>query len=229
MAERREPGAGEPMGQRPEELSGVKGGYAASPAMAMPYPELAGLRDRVRWSAIWAGLVIALVIQMILNALGVAIGLTAFKPTTTGGLPGSLDVASGIWFAISALIALFVGGYVAARMSGLTGRMNGFMHGIVVWGLSLILGSILIALGVSGLLGFIGNNLRLILDAMSGRVLGTTPTVGPQAARAIASYAASAAWWFIIGSILGLIAAAIGGVVGIRRAETTEPSAPVSP
>jgi hypothetical protein len=197
----------------------------------MAYPEgLALLRDRVRWSAIWAGLVISLVTQLLLNALGIAIGLTAFRPmATTGNLPGSLDTASGIWVGISALIALFLGGYVAARMSGLTGRMNGVMHGIVTWGLSLVLGSILIALGVSGMLGFIGSNLRLILDAMAGRVLGSVPSVGPQEARAIASYAASAAWWFIIGSILGLIAAALGGLLGIRRSETTEPTPTVNP
>jgi len=99
------------------------------------------------------------------------------------------------------------------------------LHGVIVWALTLLAGTLLVVLGVSGTLGFIGGNLRLILDAMTGRALGASPGVGAPTANAIVSYATSASWWFIITAVVGLIVAALGGLAGIRRTE----EAPVAP
>jgi hypothetical protein len=70
----------------------------------------------LRWGAIFAGAVAALASWALLVSLGLAIGLSTAK----GGAESlrASGIFTGIWGAISPLIALFVGGLVAGRASG---------------------------------------------------------------------------------------------------------------
>src|SRR5215217_4677275 len=68
--------------------------------------------DRVRWAAVLTGLVVALVMVVLLNVLGLAIGFMAISP---GDIAGTLGAGTGVWSAISILIALVVGGWATAR------------------------------------------------------------------------------------------------------------------
>lgn len=170
------------------QVGGTAPAAAAWPAMGV---------DRVRWSAIWSGLLVAIATQMILSALGLAIGLYTFTQTAAGAL-GVNWSAVGLWTAIWALVALFLGGWVAARLASSPTSANGAWHGVVVWALALVLGTLLTAIGVTGVLGF-----------LPSRVL-TTPGVTP-------TDVTGTAWGFFIGALLGLGAAAWGGSVGKRR------------
>src|SRR5690606_2368240 len=88
----------------------------------------------IAWSSIIGGLVVGLATHMLMMLLGVAAGLTAVEFTTTGLGVQNVPEWSAAWNGLSMLLAAFVGGYVAARMSGLRRKADGVLHGFVAWG-----------------------------------------------------------------------------------------------
>lgn len=104
----------------------------------------------VRWSAIFAGAVAGLATHMLLSLLGVAVGLTAADAAGNGA---AVPIAAVIWNSLCMLIAAFVGGYVAARMSGLARRTDGVLHGFVAWATVMVLFVWLATTAIGNLLG----------------------------------------------------------------------------
>lgn len=185
---------------------GRKGG-AASMAAGMPIEREAivalGMRDLVRWGPIWAGLLTALGLQIVLGTIGLAIGLSAYSAAAPD-FGARVSSFLSIWSVVTALIALFVGGYLAGRMAAVLGLRNGLVQGTVVWALALLLGVILSALGITGLL----SSVNIAPFLARGVTLPSAEQV------ALAKSAASGAWWFIVGAVIAWIAAAGGGVLG---------------
>ena len=101
----------------------------------VPAEENAILRAgrRISWGAIFAGVVIAVAVQLVMGILGTGIGLSMVDPTD-GSTPGAsgFGIGAGIYWLITTVIALGAGGYVAARMSGVTERFDALVHGLVV-------------------------------------------------------------------------------------------------
>lgn len=108
--------------------------------------------SQIRWSAIIAGITVGIGTNILLALLGVAIGLTAIDPQSSEPV-GSIPIGTGIWSGISMLISAFVGGYVAARMSGLCRIGDGLLHGFVSWGSTTVLFAFLTTTAVGSLLG----------------------------------------------------------------------------
>ena len=108
----------------------------------------------IAWSAIIGGLVVGLAAHMVLMLLGVAAGLTAVE-LGSGGAGGAQNVPtwSAVWNGISMLVAAFVGGYVAARMSGLRRKSDGMLHGVVAWGATTLLYAVLSASAMGAIFG----------------------------------------------------------------------------
>lgn len=123
---------------------------AATGAHIDPLVERTGFR--LSWGGIFAGFVIATALQMVLTTLGAAIGLAAFDPGQ-GDSASSLGIGAAIWFAVTAMISMFVGGMTAGRLAGVLTRGDGMLHGVVMWGLSLLLAIYLGSTGVGRLLG----------------------------------------------------------------------------
>lgn len=73
--------------------------------------------------------------QLVLTLLGIATGLTS----TDVSAGESLGRGALIWAGFSMLIAAFVGGYVAARMSGLKRKVDGILHGAVAWAVTTLM------------------------------------------------------------------------------------------
>ena len=94
---------------------------------------------KVRWSAIIAGTVTAMGLWALLYTLGLALGLSSINPADASSAKSS-GVFTGIWGLVSPLIALFVGGIVAGRGAGAQTRASGGIHGLVMWGLTTLLG-----------------------------------------------------------------------------------------
>ncbi|MBA2351836.1 MAG: hypothetical protein H0V78_08620 [Burkholderiales bacterium] len=119
----------------------------------------------IRWSAILAGLVVGLATHMLLTLLGVAAGLTAVDPMAQDAV-GNIPVAAGIWNGLSMLVAAFVGGFIAARMCGLSRLSDGLLHGFVSWGATTLLLAYLTTTAVTGAIGsafgFIGQSVQTI-------------------------------------------------------------------
>lgn len=93
----------------------------------------------ISWGAIFAGVVVGLSINLVLNLLGIAAGLMSVD-ISGGQIPNRASpLWAAIWNGVSMLLAAFIGGYVAARMSGLKRRSDGILHGFVSWGATTIL------------------------------------------------------------------------------------------
>lgn len=123
-----------------------------------------GAVSHVSWGAVFAGLVIATALQVVLTVLGAAIGLTALD----GGADGqAFGIGAAIWALLVPLITLFVGGATAGRLAEVRDRSSGFIHGALVWGLSLLLAVWLIGTGASRILG---GTLSLAGDVAGGAV-----------------------------------------------------------
>lgn len=136
---------------------GVTRRDTATGSQLEPVVERTGFR--LSWGAIFAGFVIATALQMVLTTLGAAIGLAAFDPGE-GDSASGLGIGAAIWFALTAMVSMFVGGQTAGRLAGILTRGDGMLHGVVMWGLSLLLAIYLGSTGVGrvlgGVTGFLG-------------------------------------------------------------------------
>jgi len=73
------------------------------------------------WSAVLAGVFASLVVQILLTMLGFGIGLLAIDVPTAQSAPASAGWAAFVWWAVSGIIAAFIGGAVAAANRALDG------------------------------------------------------------------------------------------------------------
>jgi hypothetical protein len=148
----------------------------------MPLDEqvIARAGRRVSWGAIFAGVVIAVAVQLLLGILGTGIGLSMVDPVegTTPGATG-FGIGAGIYWLITTVIALGAGGYAAARLSGVTEKFDALSHGLVVWGVTLILTLYLLTSAVGGL---IGGAFRTV-GSVAGAAGATVGAVAPRAAQ----------------------------------------------
>jgi hypothetical protein len=69
------------------------------------------------------------------------------------------------------------GGYVAARLSGTHSHLDAELHGVTVWGVAVLLGSVLLGQAVSGSLGSVGHGAGSVVSHTVGT--GTISAVLP--------------------------------------------------
>ncbi len=144
------------------------------------------LRRRVSWGAIFSGAIVAVVISMALNILGVAIGASTVN-VVQGSTPSaaSFGIGGGIWLLVSNLIALAVGGYVAAHLSGVTERGDAALHGLSVWAMTTLIAAVLlgsltgsvvstVGSGVSSVVGGTASGISNLAFAAGGTALNRT-------------------------------------------------------
>ncbi|MDB5371497.1 MAG: hypothetical protein JWP04_139 [Belnapia sp.] len=112
------------------------------------------LPPRISWGAVFAGGVVAVAVGAMLSILGVAIGASAVDATNadTPGA-GTFSMAAGIWLLVSNLIGLFIGGYVAARLSGTADGTDSSLHGLSVWAIGYLLSAVLLGNVAAGAAG----------------------------------------------------------------------------
>jgi len=135
------------------------------------------LVNKVSWGAILAGVVVGLVVQVLLTMLGVGIGAATIDPATNGSPAAStFSVASGIWYAVSGIIASFAGGYMAARMSGKTVATTGALHGLTTWAFTTLLILYLLSTAVGNI---VGGTFRGIAGAVGGLGQTVAQAAGP--------------------------------------------------
>jgi hypothetical protein len=181
--------------------------------------------DRVRWGPIISGLLVALATQLILSALFGAIGAATIE---SSGRPRSItpDVATnvGIWSTVGLLISLFTGGWVTARACGPMNRNTAILNGAILWATTLTLSSWLLTSGVSGAFGVASTYAGPAINQAQQQgtnLAQNIPQISAQQARAIASNLRTGLWWFVFGSLLGLLASVIGTITGTRSPRTT--------
>jgi hypothetical protein len=101
-----------------------------------PAPDRARLSS-ISWPAIFASLAVGISVMLLLTLAGVAVGVSVVD--TGADSPRAITMGAAVWQTISMLVAAIVGGYVAARLSGLRRTGDGVLHGAVSWGATTVL------------------------------------------------------------------------------------------
>lgn len=104
-------------------------------------------RSIMSWSAVFAGTVVALGLWALFNVFGLAAGLTALDPSDPDSARAA-GIGTGIWSVIAPLIALFIGGFLAAKLANVRAKSVGATHGAVLWGLCTVLGIAILGMTV---------------------------------------------------------------------------------
>jgi hypothetical protein len=156
--------------------------------------QLEGLR--VSWGGIWAGTLVVLGTLLLLTTLGLAVGISANARNVSAG---ALNTGAAVWSGASLLIALFVGGVAATRMSMVWDRFTGLWQGALVWVTSLVTILVLNAAGV-------------------GLVFGSALGIATRAAQQLSAIPTANAWVSFVAVLLSLLAALAGAALGRRRA-----------
>lgn len=126
-------------------------GATGAPYESTVFPATRSLLPSLCWKAILGGTVAAIGIHLLLSALGVGAGLATFTPLTDANPAANFSVGVAIVWSLCALVALWFGGVVAGRFSHSV--QHGFVHGILVWCLTLIITLLLLSMGTGMVLG----------------------------------------------------------------------------
>jgi hypothetical protein len=135
----------------------------------------AGLR-RISWGAVLAGAAIVIAVHVSLSPLGFGIGMSTVAPAA-GDTPQapSIGIAAGVWWVISNLIALVIGGYVAARLSGMPTRGDGIIHGVLVWAVTLLITMYLLTTSIGSIVGGAFNVVGNVISGVGQSVAEAVP------------------------------------------------------
>jgi len=141
----------------------------------------------IRWGAIFGGAVLGFGLLMLAALLWLSLAFGS-------DLAGVRDNLA--WYlGISAIVALFIGGILTGYLSGVRGAGTGFLHGLTLWALILI---VAISVGVPSILNVFN------LGRVATQVAGTAQTTAGDTAL-------WATFWSVLG---GFLAAGIGGAIG---------------
>src|SRR5689334_15157637 len=148
-----------------------------------PYAtETATGRRPISWGAILVALFLVIAIQVLLGLLGIGIGLTSVRPESGGTPdPGNAGIVASIWWTLSNIVALVIGGYAAARLSGVWDRLDGTLHGLGTWAIALVLTLALLSTAVGKVVGGTVNVLGSVLSSAAS-VVGAGAQKGAEVA-----------------------------------------------
>ena len=111
------------------------------------------LEKRISWASIFAGVVAVLAISLLLSLLGVALGFSMLDPESAIDIGNGSGTAVTIWTIVSLLVSLALGGFIAGRLAG----NDGYIHGFLVWSLTLIIGLIFSVMTINSAARLTGN------------------------------------------------------------------------
>ena len=161
--------------------------------------------QRIRWGAVFAGTVLGLALLALMTTLWLALGFNS----------GVDDIRSNIEWYIggTAVACLFLGALLAGWLSGVRGAGSGFVNGITMWGLILLVS---LAVGLPSIFNVF--NLGRVSSIAEGTTLLDTSVDG----------ALWASFWTILG---GFVAAGLGGLIGgaITRPANAQVGPPMAP
>lgn len=136
------------------------------------------MRGKTDWGATWAGVFTFAAIWSIFEMLGVALlGLNSAPG-------GNMNAGIAIWTMILTLIAMYVAGRETGRLAQVTDKIDAVMHGMMMFGLSVVGMLVLVELG-SGMTG----------GSLNAHLLNLTPAMR---------------WTIFASLILGWLAAMLG-------------------
>jgi hypothetical protein len=197
------------------------------------------LFDRVSWGSLFAGFFFGFGIWMLLLALGAGIGFAAFDPRQIDSWQG-LGIGFGIWGVIAGIVAMFLAGWLTARLSGADSRPAGMLHGAALWGFMIVAGLWIATMAVTRTAGAAANavggaaqaageaaqdpQLRQQAQQQGQQAQQQAQQLRQQveqnkdeAAQAARTAGTTGAWAFFLYGLLTLAAAMFGGRSGVPK------------
>lgn len=187
------------------------------------------LLRRISWGAVFVGLTAAVITQLLLTLLGVGIGAATINPLQERVPGDGLAIGAAIWFFVSSIIAMYIGGHVAGRFCNAPARKDGMNHGLLTWAATTILSGVFFATMMTSLVGAAAGTAAAgtAIQANSSDVSSSSPiSVNEPKARQAGELAAKSvsqtalATFFLL--LLTGTAAAIGGRNSVRRSGPEE-------
>ncbi len=109
---------------------------------------------RTSWGAIFAGAFVALGVFLMLQILGAGIGASTIDLTGREVTSArSLGIGAAIWWLVTGLIALFIGGWVAGRLGWRAAKVDRALHGLTMWAVFYVAMFLLVSSALGALLG----------------------------------------------------------------------------
>jgi len=105
------------------------------------------LRKSTDWGAIWAGVFSFMAVWSVFGALGLAIFASNASANAARPISGQ-GWGIGIWSIVLTIIAMYVAGRETGRLAGVDNRHDGMIHGLVMFGLSVV--GVLLLLTIDG-------------------------------------------------------------------------------
>ncbi|MBX9108510.1 TIGR04086 family membrane protein [Parabacteroides johnsonii] len=131
------------------------------------------LKKRVSWGSVFGGVVTVLAVSILLSVLGSSIGLFLFDPFADNPVSG-IGTTVGIGTAVALIVSMVAGGFVAGKLAG----VDGLIHGFLVWGTTLIVGTFFCVLLTAGAAKLTMNALGAASSVAGGVISGTGSVVG---------------------------------------------------
>jgi hypothetical protein len=182
-------------------------------------------RTTFSWSSVLAGVVAALVVHVLLVMLGLGIGLLSVDTSTVAGSPVGISWGAFLYWAISGIIAAFVGGWIAGTVSPAD---TGGAHGLAAWALAtlIVVGAATLGVGstasiANNLVGPIASVARLndlTRDEPRRGTVGQSQTANQGEIDAARRAVAGGMLGSFIALLIGAAAAYFGGMLGIQTA-----------
>jgi len=126
------------------------------------------------WRAIIAGTVAGLAIHILLTMLGLGLGIASLDPITEESPIAKLGIGAGIAWSVSALIALWCGGWVAGRFAPSEHHQSGLLHGFLVWSLATVAMLVFTTSSIGMLVGGATSVLGAAAKPVAAATLGVT-------------------------------------------------------
>lgn len=142
-----------------------------------PYGRPAFLK-RISWSAVFAGVLVAIVSQILLTLLGLGIGLSTIDPVTERNSTAGLGTGSAIWYAVSSLLSLFAGGWVAGRLASAPRLFDGVIHGVLTWCLATLLTIYFLTTTLGSIIGGASRLVGSLVNTAGSAVAAAAPSIG---------------------------------------------------
>ena len=158
--------------------------------------------DRIRWGAVWTGVLTTLSIYIVLQLVFFALGWLDL------GINGADGATRAVVSGVLALVAFFLGG-AAAGASALWHRANdGMVNGVVTWAVTVIALLGIALVGGGALVGSLADTATQFVDLRAAGA-GVDITEATRTAQQTAGATA-------LGLGLSMIAAALGGSLGAK-------------
>src|SRR5450755_2908762 len=103
----------------------------------------------MRWGAIVSGWLVATAIASLMYVAGLAIGFSALDPYNAATTAKGVGMGTVAWLVLTWAVSLLLGGMFASWFVARQDQTVGALHGITVWGLSVVVSGLLVAFGLS--------------------------------------------------------------------------------